>query len=312
MKQLPIRWGGLALGLLAMLLLPACINNPADDLPDLYETLQADERFGIFTEAIEKAGLEEEINTFYFTLFVPPDAIFESYLQSKGYGSLDSIPEARLGQLIRYHIQQNKTSDDLLAPNYYLTPAFNAPDSNFVVILVESTSTGIRLNGQSTLIQTNIEARNGYIHVIDQVLEPPSLLDVLEANNNLSIFREAIQRIGFNDLVRSGSPYTLFVPANGVFESYFEQVEGVADLDDLTDEQLRPIIRYHVSQGNLRRQVFADAIIYDTYATLSTGDSLRIGGDLSILINDSVSFFLNDVQATNGVIHFISDVLDPK
>ncbi len=312
MKQNRLLLGGLFSALLISSLLTSCLRDPSDDLPDLYETLQADSRFGIFTRALEKAGLVEEITKYNFTFFVPPDEIFTSFLETKGYSNLDSMPLRELGQLVRYHIQQGKSDESILVPNYYLTPNFSAPDSNYVVILLEVTSSGLRLNGSVNVIQSDIEAKNGFIHVIDQVMVPPSMMDILEDNSNFSIFREAVERTGLKNLVQAGSPYTMFVPANGIFETYFEQVDGITNLSDMTDEQLKPIVRYHICPKNLRSEDFQDAIIFDYYPTLSAGDTLRIGGDLAILINDSVSFLLSDVQATNGVIHFISDVLDPK
>jgi uncharacterized surface protein with fasciclin (FAS1) repeats len=312
MNSKQIWTSSLAIVLFFSLFLTSCLRNPSEDLPDLYETLQEDGRFSLFAEALDRVGVIEDITTYYFTLLAPPDNIFQSYLESKGYGSLDSIPEKELANVIRYHIQQGKTDVGILFTNYYLTPSLSGPDSTNAVIFLEVITEGLRINGNVNVIQTDIEARNGFIHVIDQVLEPLSMWDLLSVSDNFAIFQEGAERAGLKELLESGAPYTAFVPTNEVFENYFDQVEGVAELEDIEDEVLKPFMRYHICPGNIRNEDFSNSYLPEKFATLSAGDSLSIGGEFSLTINDTVSFILSNIQGTNGNLHFITDVLDPK
>ncbi len=300
------------IALAASLFLPACLlRDPADKLPNLYETMQERSEFSIFVEALDRTEFVSDMSTLFFTVMVPTNNVFESWLQANNYASIQEVPQDRLEQLLRYHFQQGKTGTDVLNSGYYITPSYEAPDSNFLAILLEITNNGIRVNGDVAFTQTDIEAKNGFIHVVDQVIETPNLYEMLEDNDAFSIFLEAVDRVNLKGELTNGTPNTILLPTNGAFETWFDETDGLKDLDDLSDDELKAFVRYHMLSGNIRKVDMEQAFANKFFQTLQ-GDSIKIGGDFSIAINDSVGFILQDIQGTNGVLHFISDVLDPK
>jgi len=79
--------------------------------------------------------------------------------------------------------------------------------------------------------------------------DPPTWLggsniEVLEENEDYSIFLELMKRSGFYDAV-STINYTLFVPNDSAFEAYFAE-NGIADTSAMTDEQAYQLISLHV------------------------------------------------------------------
>ncbi|MFK7924482.1 MAG: fasciclin domain-containing protein [Bacteroidia bacterium] len=301
-----------SLVLAASLIMPACLlRDPSEKLPNLYETMQARAEFSMFVEALDRTPFVEDMSTLFFTVMVPTNNVFQSWLDLNNYASIADIPQDRLEQTLRYHFQQGKTSTDLLSSGYFISPAYESPDSNFLAILLEFTNDGFRVNGDVAFTEIDIEAKNGFIHVIDQVLETPNLYELLEDNDAFSIFLDAVDRLNLKGELINGTPNTIFLPTDAAFDSWFDDTSGLKDLDDLTDDELRKIIRFHLLAGNVRKEVMADAFTITYFKTLQ-GDSLKIAGDFSLSINDSVAFILQDIQATNGVIHFINDVLDPK
>lgn len=298
--------------LAASMLMPACLlRDPSERLPNLYETMQARPDFSMFVEALDRTTLVDDISSLLFTILIPTNNVFQSWLDANNYASISDVPQVRLEQIIRYHIQIGKTETDLFKSWYYTSPSYESPDSSLLVILLEITNNGIRINGEVAFTETDIEAKNGYIHVVDQVLETPNLYQLIEANDAFSIFLEAIDRLNLKPELTNSTPYTIFLPTDDAFDAWFDETNGLKNLDDLTDDELLKILRYHLLNGNVRYDVLADEFNINYFKTLQ-GDSIKIAGDFALSINDSVSFVRIDIQGTNGVIHFINDVLDPK
>ncbi|MEO1495478.1 MAG: fasciclin domain-containing protein [Pseudomonadota bacterium] len=101
-----------------------------------------------------------------FTVFAPTDAAFANLPE----GTLDALllPENRglLVEILTYHVVPGRVTADALASGMVAT----AGGESVQVSVGESQ---IAIN-QATVIQADIPASNGVIHVIDQVLLPPA------------------------------------------------------------------------------------------------------------------------------------------
>jgi uncharacterized surface protein with fasciclin (FAS1) repeats len=102
-----------------------------------------------------------------FTVFAPTDAAFAALPD----GLLDALllPENReiLVQILTYHV----VSGSVYAADL---SAGDVPSLEGSAIAV-SLDYGAMLNGEANVVQTDIEASNGVIHVIDAVILPPGL-----------------------------------------------------------------------------------------------------------------------------------------
>lgn len=131
---------------------------------DIIETAAAAGGFTTLARAIEAAGLTEALKgEGPFTVFAPTDEAFAKLPKS----TLDALLEdrERLAAVLTYHVVPRPVGSADVAR---LTSVRTA---NGKVVPI-STADGKVMVGNATLIQTNIPATNGVIHVIDAVLLP--------------------------------------------------------------------------------------------------------------------------------------------
>ena len=133
-------------------------------------------RFGtpLGLQATLERTTDAEGNPVELTLFAPTDAAVEG-LSAEDLGRLTSDP-AQAAVLINYHIiPMTLTADDLLGlDGQTLTSVDGLP--------IEVTVDGgtVVLNGQTRLSAASIAAGNGSVFIIDEVLRPPTINDVLD------------------------------------------------------------------------------------------------------------------------------------
>ena len=135
-------------------------------MADIFDTLINDGRFTTLVAAIERASLMQGLmEPGSVTIFAPTDEAF-SKLPSGTVGTLlDNPPE--LTQLLTYHIVADRiSSNDISQLNTTKTVEGSA--------LNVDTANGVHIN-EANVIEADIAADNGIIHVIDQVLMPQSL-----------------------------------------------------------------------------------------------------------------------------------------
>ena len=116
--------------------------------------------------ALSAAGLVE---TFCapgdYTVFAPTNDAFDALPP----GTLDAVlaDNALLTAILTYHVAgESLFAAEVVGLDEIVT-------LNGETITVEVTNSGVVLNGTVNIIQTDIEASNGVIHVIDGVLLPP-------------------------------------------------------------------------------------------------------------------------------------------
>jgi uncharacterized surface protein with fasciclin (FAS1) repeats len=139
-------------------------------MADIFDTLINDGRFVTLVAVIERASLIQGlIEPAAITIFAPTDDAF-SKLPSGAMGTLLDNP-LELTNLLTYHIIADRIpSNDI--------PRLNSTKTVEGSILKVDTSNGVHIN-DANVIETDIEADNGIIHVIDNVLIPQSVNQLL-------------------------------------------------------------------------------------------------------------------------------------
>ena len=109
------------------------------------------------------------------------------------------------------------------------------------------------------------------------------------------------------DALSADGPYTVFAPTNDAFEALFAALE-VNGIEDLTKDQLTPILLYHVVSGS----VMSKDIQSGEFSTLNKKASIdvKVGKD-AVMVNKS-KVIIADIEGSNGVIHVIDSVLIPE
>ena len=134
---------------------------------DIVAVAVATEGFSTLVAALTAAGLVETLQgEGPFTVFAPNDAAFAALPE----GLLEKLllPEnvAVLTSILTYHVVGAK----VLSTEVVAGDAASVEGSNLAL----TTDMGVMVN-DATVIQADVEASNGVIHVIDKVLVPPTV-----------------------------------------------------------------------------------------------------------------------------------------
>jgi transforming growth factor-beta-induced protein len=163
---------------------------------------------------------------------------------------------------------------------------------------------GVSINKNTKVTAADIKAKNGVIHVIDKVILPPTVVSVALANSNFTTLVQAVVKAGLVDALNGAGPFTIFAPTNDAFSALFTQL-GISGVNDLTAEQLVPILTYHVVSGN----VLSTNLTAGEVGTLN-GKKISVNLTGGVKINNS-TVVAADIQGSNGVVHVINQVLIP-
>lgn len=132
-----------------------------------------------------------------------------------------------------------------------------------------------------------------------------SVVDIAVSDPGFSILVEAVSKAGLVEALSAAGPFTVFAPTNDAFSALFKQL-GVTGINDLSAEQLKPILTYHVVSGKIM-----STDLTNTSATTLNGQKIKIDISNGVLINNS-KVVKADISGTNGVVHVIDHVLIPN
>ncbi|CAB9526044.1 beta-induced protein ig-h3 [Seminavis robusta] len=289
----------LTLLLQVLQLVQVCHGQGSNGNLTIYELAQNDESLVTFTTVLELAGLNggalNDSTAGPFTVLAPENEAFESVPGKY----LEAAWKDYLIALLSYHVLIGPWPASALSENLTLPTAFTGK----TVSITESDpltfeDTGMIING-------NFPASNGIVHVINAVLQPPTmaltLLEQAEMDPTLTRFVELVKRFDLTPTLSQEGPLTLLIPTNDAFAKIPDAILNQLDANALTQ-----IMVYHV----LPEIQFA--------YTLETGKPLVVttlhGTSLSLNPNGVVgaaSFVSTDTMASNGVWHTVDTLLLP-
>jgi uncharacterized surface protein with fasciclin (FAS1) repeats len=133
----------------------------------IVETAVADGRFTTLVAAVQAAKLDGALSgPGPFTVFAPTDDAFKK-LPAGTVESLLTEPEGQLKQILLYHVVDGNV---MAADVVKLSSAKTLQGSNVNI----NVAGGVVKINDATVIITDIQTKNGVIHVIDTVLLPPA------------------------------------------------------------------------------------------------------------------------------------------
>ena len=288
----------------ATLLFVSCDNEDED--PILTEPtnniveLAVQNGFTSLATALTKAGLVDDLEANgSFTVFAPTNAAFDALLTEIGQSSIDDVPADVLEQILLYHVVGSKVKSDQITAGDVTTL-----EGTSVAL---STTGGIKVNDVAVINPFDVEATNGVIHTINQVLVPASIGQfvntVLEPAYFSESFTTLITAAVKADVVGTllNTPnLTIFGPTNDAFAA-----AGI-NPNDIDKETLAAVLTYHV----VGAKVMSSGIPRE--ATTVNGNniyfSLTGGGNF---INGSTEIVAVDIESGTGVVHVIDNVLLP-
>ncbi|WP_299966301.1 fasciclin domain-containing protein [uncultured Roseobacter sp.] len=155
--------------------------------------------------------------------------------------------------------------------------------------------TFISLTAGAALLGTTAFAGDSAKDIVDTASEAGSFATLLTA----------AEAAGLVDTLKSDGPFTVFAPTDEAFAALPEgTVESL--LEPENKEQLAAILTYHVVPGKVMSTDLSDGMTATTVQ----------GGDLTVDLGDGVkineaSVTSADIEASNGVIHVIDQVILP-
>ncbi len=234
-----------------------------------------------------------------FTVFAPTDEAFANLLQAIGQTDINDVPEDVLTQILLYHVVSGNVMSSQISDGDVATLG----GTNVML----STMNGIMVNDAAVQMPYDVEASNGIIHTVDQVLVPESIAQfvntILEPaffNKNFSTLVSAAVKADLVNTLLTTPNLTIFAPTNDAFSA---AGINVADIDT---ETLAAVLTYHVVGAKvMSSEIPADA------ATVNGNNiffSLTSGGNY---INGNTEITAVDIESGTGVVHVIDNVLLP-
>ena len=177
-----------------------------------------------------------------------------------------------------------------------------------------TTDSEITINGMADLTGQTLLASNGIIHIVNHVLELPTIMDHIIANPNLSVLANALEtNTDFNFTTELSSinngPYTVMAPLNSGFSTLSTELTP-----PISQATMAEVLKYHVvlTSNSLSNSLTDGAVINtfegSTFTIQSTPANFRIKDDNNRLAN----FTTKDIQCYNGIIHIVDRFLKPN
>jgi transforming growth factor-beta-induced protein len=260
-----------------------------------------DGRFKTLVAALQAAGLVDTLNgAGPFTVFAPTDDAFAQLPAGTVESLLKPENKDKLVQILTYHVVAGKV---MAADAAKLTSA----DTVAMLPLTIKADMGKVMINNATVVQADVTASNGVIHIIDTVLLPPEdIIDTAIADGRFKTLVAAVQAAGLVDTLKGKGPFTVFAPTDDAFAKL---PAGTLEtlLKPENKDMLAGILTYHVVSG----KVMAADVVKLTTANTVNGKPVTIkveGG--KVYINDA-QVIITDILTSNGVIHVIDSVILP-
>jgi len=332
---------------------PASTTPTAEAAGNVVDVAVSAGSFTVLTQLLTAAGLDETLaGTGPFTVFAPTDAAFEERAAALG------VP---LDDLVNGLIAEPELLTDMLL--YHVVPG-NIPAAEVVTLNGQDVETlsgetwTVIVNGETVsiedgfgrnvnVIDVDVPASNGVIHILDGVLEGalpnldsddqslepttsdaipyPNEFDGAEDKNivqdlvaagSFTVLVKLLNAAGLEETLSGPGPFTVFAPTDAAFEVVAADL-GIS-LDDLVNaltaepELLTDILLYHVVSGKIPA---ADVLgLNGTKVETLSGESWTVIVDgETVSIEDGYGEIAKvidvDVKASNGVIHVVDSVI---
>jgi uncharacterized surface protein with fasciclin (FAS1) repeats len=271
----------------------------------------------ILVQALVKADLATTLKgAGPYTVFAPTNEAFTAFLATTPYATINDVPKEALTQILLNHVVTGTVKSTDLTTGYIKTLAKGTASTTNTLSMYVNTSSGVKLNGIATVTTADIMASNGVIHIVDKVIDLPTIVTHAAANANFSTLVSVLNRSGqpnFITALSATGPFTVFAPTNAAFTALNTELApgGIAGV---SAANLTKVLQYHVvSPANVLAASLTEGQIVTPILTPAQTFTIQLTGGAKIKdANNRISnIIITDVQCSNGVIHAIDKVLLP-
>ncbi|TGN41092.1 fasciclin domain-containing protein [Marinobacter confluentis] len=334
------RWAP-ALILVTFPFISACSDDDDDDVAadvapqNILEIASENENTTILESAVLAAdpsiatllGGDDEL-----TVFAPTDAAFQALLTDLGLSADQLLADTDLlNEVLSYHVLATSVgevkSDAAIGVAQSPVPQNLVPTVNgedVALSISQESGEDVLYVNTSRVTGPDVDATNGVIHLIDKVLLPPpsdlsdtsqTIADIVTAlagaeDAEFTTLLAALQTDGAAALLAAASDenatLTVFAPTDEAFATLLEE-QNLTPQQLLDDPNLPTVLSQHIV-GSTVDSLTAYASNGGTVTNLA-GTTLNVDIQDNALVIEGSRVVEADVEASNGVIHVIDEVI---
>ena len=270
-----------------------------------------------------------------YTVFAPTNEAFMGLYEALEIDAISDLPAELVRDVLLYHVTEGRRASKSVVPPKNMRKVETLLGKSF---MVSSEGMIYAIGNTASITAADFSAKNGIVHVIDNVILPipgsseseteSSLMKKAPKKGTASIaelaigagFSELVEALayvdseldaGLVDLFSYGTDqYTVFAPTNDAFYALYDALE-IEDITDLEPEVVLDVLFYHVTEG--RRA--ANSVLpkkKDRKIETLLGESFLVSPMAMITaIGNTANIAAADISANNGIIHVIDAVILP-
>jgi uncharacterized surface protein with fasciclin (FAS1) repeats len=190
-------------------------------------------------------------------------------------------------------------------------------------MFVQKSGSTVTINGGvdskgAIVTAADLDASNGVIHVVNRVIQIPTLVDHVLDNPDFDELQTAVTSpdqaavLAALSGLTASAPATLFAPNNAALAA----ATGTGGFGNgATAAQITKVLQYHVTTaGNVRSSQLTNNQVVPMFTDPVLNVTIILGtGTVDIKDTQNIlsRVFQADIQASNGVIHGVNKVLRP-
>jgi uncharacterized surface protein with fasciclin (FAS1) repeats len=287
-------------------------DEPVQPQNNIVQLVVNNPEFSFLEAAVVKAELVGALSgAGPLTVFAPTNDAF----RAAGFANeaaVSALSKETLVSILTYHVVGSRIASTAI-PTAANSPVETLAETN---IFVTKDQRGVFVNG-AQVVQADVQASNGVIHVINKVLMPAvgNIVQAAQGNANLSYLVAAVLRasegtVNVAQVLSGNGPLTVFAPTNQAFIN--AGFATTAAIQQATPASLTSILTYHVVEGRVLSTDLTEGATPATVNGARLTITLSGGAKVKGIGNATASnITAADIITTNGVVHVIDQVLLP-
>lgn len=140
---------------------------------------------------------------------------------------------------------------------------------------------------------------------VNETQPQTTVYELISMTDQLSVLHELVETAGLSETLDEEGPITVFLPVN---ESFDMLPDGLLDSYMEDEEALRDLLTHHIFEGEALSADFEDGQTLEMMNGTTTEVSVS---EVGLEIEDA-NIIQVDVDASNGVIHVVNQVMVPE